>query len=178
MATALAQLSLQEYLRTNYKPDVDFVDGTLEERNMGEQQHAQLQWLIAELLGQQCKQLQVRGLIEQRIKVAPDRVRVCDVVLRNAKTPYDKVLSTPPLVCIEILSPEDRLSRATLVLSDYQRMGVPNIWLIDPIRRCAYTFDGSGLHPELGSALMAQGIDLSLDLDALFAEFVDEPQLP
>jgi hypothetical protein len=30
-----ALLSLEEYLRTSYHPDCDFVDGHLEERNLG-----------------------------------------------------------------------------------------------------------------------------------------------
>ena len=53
---------------------------------------------------------------------------------------------TPPLLCLEILSPEDRLSRAQSVLFDYLTMGVRHLWLIDPLRRSAYTFDQAGLH--------------------------------
>jgi hypothetical protein len=29
-------VSLSEYLQTDYRPDVDFIDGELEERNVGE----------------------------------------------------------------------------------------------------------------------------------------------
>lgn len=32
MATAPALLSIDEYLRTSYKPDVDYVDGDIEGR--------------------------------------------------------------------------------------------------------------------------------------------------
>lgn len=47
------------------------------------------------------------------------------------------MLATPPLIVIEILSPEDRVSRYKERLEDYRRMGVPNIWVIDPM-----TLDG------------------------------------
>ena len=36
---ATTQVSLEEYLRTHYEPDCDYVDGELEERNTGELEH-------------------------------------------------------------------------------------------------------------------------------------------
>jgi Uma2 family endonuclease len=47
------------------------------------------------------------------------------------------------------MSPEDRLPRAKEVLADYFALGVPNIWIIDPIRRSAFTGDASGLSTKL-----------------------------
>jgi len=35
---AAATISLEEYLSTSYSPDCDFVDGQIEERNVGENQ--------------------------------------------------------------------------------------------------------------------------------------------
>ena len=52
MRTA-TQISADEYLHTTYHPDVDFVDGVLEDRNLGETGHATLQGLIAFHLMQQ-----------------------------------------------------------------------------------------------------------------------------
>lgn len=60
--------------------------------------------------------------------------------------PIEAVITTPPLICTEVLSPLDRLPRAKIVMADYFSMGVPNIWLTDPIRQAAYTFDATGLH--------------------------------
>ncbi len=37
---ATAHLSLEEYLRTDYEPDCDYLDGQLEERNAGELDHS------------------------------------------------------------------------------------------------------------------------------------------
>jgi len=36
-------ISVQEYLATSYRPDCDYVDGRVEERNLGEYNHAKLQ---------------------------------------------------------------------------------------------------------------------------------------
>jgi Uma2 family endonuclease len=51
------------------------------------------------------------------------------------------MVSQPPLLCIEVLSPEDRWSRVNGSVNDYQRMGVPCVWVIDPYRRRAWIFD-------------------------------------
>ena len=146
MATTPTLLSIDEYLHTSYSPDVDFVDGEIEERNLGEFEHARLQYKLASFFDGKEKLWGIQGVIEQRIRVRPTRVRICDLAILRADAPREKVTETPPLICIEILSPEDRISRAEKVLADYLAMGVPNLWLIDPIRRSAHTFDNAGLH--------------------------------
>lgn len=40
MAT-MAHISVSEYLRTTYRPDCDYIDGDVKERNVGEQPHGQ-----------------------------------------------------------------------------------------------------------------------------------------
>ena len=50
MATTPTLLSIDEYLRTSYHPDADYVDGEIEERNLGEYEHAKLQHFIDCLL--------------------------------------------------------------------------------------------------------------------------------
>ena len=46
MAT-VAHIPVSEYLHTVYRPDCDFVDGEIEERNVGEQTHSLVQTAIA-----------------------------------------------------------------------------------------------------------------------------------
>ena len=48
MATATL-VSLEEYLKTSYEPDCDYVDGVLEERNLGEWNHGDLQGEIVRI---------------------------------------------------------------------------------------------------------------------------------
>jgi Uma2 family endonuclease len=54
-ATSTPYLSVEEYLHTVYRPDVDYVDGRIEERNVGEFDHADLQTYIATLLRSRSK---------------------------------------------------------------------------------------------------------------------------
>ena len=170
MATAApALLPIEEYLRNSYSPDVDFVESELKERNLGEYEHARLQALLAALLIGKERAWSITTVVEQRVKVRPDRVRVCDVAVLRADAPREKVTETPPLICIEVLSPEDRLSRAQEVLADYLAMGVRNLWLIDPLRRAAYTFDNDGLHVADPTNLTVRETAIRLDLTDTFA---------
>ena len=169
MATAPILLSLEEYFRMSCKPDVDFVDGEIQERHVGEYDHARLQWLIALLFGRHEKEWHISGVVEQRIQVAPNRVRICDLALLRAEAPRERVTETPPLLCIEILSPEDRLSRAKEVLADYLSMGVQHIWLIDPIRRSVSTFDADGLHDADPAKMTIPRTAIQVDLTDAFA---------
>ena len=169
MATTPTLLSIEEYLRTSYSPDVHFVDGEIEERNLGEYDHAEIQGLINTVFNNNEDAWGTDAVVEQRIRINSSRVRVCDVAVLHLDAPHEPVTQTPPYICIEILSPEDRLSRARLVLADYFAMGVPNIWLIDPIRRIAYTFDANGLQLLDTLNLAVPHTPILLDLEALFA---------
>lgn len=108
-------------------------------------------------------------MIEQRIQVSATRVRICDVAVLRMDAPRERVTLTPPLICIEVLSPEDRLNRAKLVLADYLAMGVENIWLINPIRRSASNFDSTGLHEVDPAKLTVPGSPICVDLTEAFA---------
>ena len=46
MATAL-HIPLKKYLVTSYRPDCEYVDGEVRERNVGKWEHARVQWLLA-----------------------------------------------------------------------------------------------------------------------------------
>jgi Uma2 family endonuclease len=170
MATAPSLISIEEYLHTGYHPDVHFVDGVIEERNLGEYDHAKLQALINFVFMTHEDLWQTDAVVEQRIRVSPTRVRVCDVAVLYADAPHEPVTRTPPYICIEVRSPEDRLSRAEKVLADYQAMGVPNIWFIDPVDRKAYTFDAKGLHQAVDLTLTVPGTPVRLDVAELFAK--------
>jgi|ERR1043165_7652233 hypothetical protein len=50
MAITLNAIPVEEYLRTCYEPDMEYVDGRLVERNAGDHDHSLLQSLIVEFL--------------------------------------------------------------------------------------------------------------------------------
>ncbi len=131
-------ISVQEYLSTSYRPDCDYVDGHIEERNLGEWDHADLQTAIVAYFRARQKTWGVRAVVEQRVQVKPTRFRVPDVCVVLGD-PGEQVLTKPPFICIEVLSPEDRMSRVEKRIDDYLSMGVPYVWVFDPETRRAFT---------------------------------------
>ncbi|HZO56285.1 MAG TPA: Uma2 family endonuclease [Bryobacteraceae bacterium] len=162
-------VSVKEYLSTAYRPDCDYVEGVLEERNLGEHDHSLLHALLAEFLGPWSRKNGCKCLIEQRVQVRADRFRIPDVCL-IAKDDRDRITRRPPLLCIEILSPEDTHTRLVVRLDDYLAMGVPECWVIDPKLRRGYTYTHSGLIAAQEGVLTLTGTSLSVDLAPLFAQ--------
>lgn len=114
----------------------------------------------------------VTGSTEQRVQVSNSRVRIPDlVVLRPG--PQPDILVDPPLLVIEILSPDDTYSDTQERAQDYLNMGVPALWIIDPKTRTGPMCSGTGwiAADRLGVA----GTDLYVDLAAIFNGIGDRP---
>ncbi len=161
---------VEEYLRTVYEPECDYVDGRIEERNVGEFDHSLLQTLLAHIFMVNRKEWGVFPLTELRTQVQLTRFRCPDVLVLRNSAPREQILTHPPLIAIEILSPEDRMSRFRVKLDDYVAFGVENIWVIDPATRSAMTADRFGLHPVESGELTVPETPIRVDLGALFAE--------
>jgi Uma2 family endonuclease len=169
MATTTNLISLEEYLHTIYHPDCDFVDDHIEERTLGEFDHGNLQTALAAWFFNHAKEWNIRAVVELRTRVSPTRVRIPDVCLLRRDTPREPVTITPPLLCIEILSPEDRLPRVLKVMDDYVKMGVPNLWILDPTERIAYIYS-EGTLKLISDRLAIPDTEIHVDLPALFAQ--------
>ena len=110
MSTA-ALVSLQEYLTTTYRPDCDYVDGVLFERNVGQKDHSKLQGAALLWFYARRQELRLTAFIEQRIQVSTRRFRIPDVCVLNLPEPDEQIFTQPPYICIEVLSPEDTFPR-------------------------------------------------------------------
>ena len=137
-------ISVEEYLRTSFHPDRHFIDGQVVERNVGQRRHGFAQAEIAAWFIQRRKTLRLQSLTELRVRVAPPRVRVPDVVVAEMPIPDEEVFSSPPYLCIEIMSPDDTLAKVQESLDDYLDFGVPNIWVIDPWKHRGWVVTASG----------------------------------
>ena len=162
------QTSLADYLRTSYRPDCDYIDGEIQERNLGEFDHAAVQAFLTSWFFQHRHDWALQVLPEIRIRVAERRVRIADVCLIARNHPVEQVLTTPPLAVIEILSPEDRISRYHERLGDYRQMGIANVWVIDPATRVGYDCSTSAWLPV--EEFRIAGTPISLRLSDLWSE--------
>lgn len=68
-------VSVEEYLRTVYHPDCDYVDGAIVERYVGEKSHAKLQQEILFYLHRRRSQWGIFVIQETRVQVSPTRFR-------------------------------------------------------------------------------------------------------
>ena len=147
-------------MHTSYSPDCEYIDGEIVERNVGQGKHAYAQGKTYGKLSDALKDFLV--LPEQRIQVTATRVRVPDVCVVEE---LENVVTQPPLLCVEILSPDDRWSRTNSVISDYQAMGVPCVWVIDPWSSRAWIFDLDQPPREVfDGKLAAQSLGLEIQL--------------
>lgn len=126
-------IPVEEYLATSFEDgDQEYVDGVLEEKAMGEIDHSHVESLIHVWFFNRRKQLGLFPLVEVRMRVSPTRYRVPDLVVVRGGKPSGRVITEPPLLVVEILSPEDRASRVGMKIDDYLRFGVGCVWVIEP----------------------------------------------
>src|SRR5689334_19174313 len=139
-------VSLEEYLHTTYRPDCDWIDGELRERSLGQFDHANLQRILTGLFFLNQAKWKVLGLPEQRLQVGLRRYRIPDLLVVPADYDRSPIVSIPPLLCIEILSPDDTIREIVERSEDYLNMGTPEVWIFDPQKKTAYVKSSNGLH--------------------------------
>jgi Uma2 family endonuclease len=166
MATIL-QIPLDEYLGITYRPDREYVDGEIRERNVGKYEHARVQALLARWFGNHEQEWGVQVVTEQRVRVSPMRVRIPDVALLTLSSQPD-VIVDPPLLVIEILSPDDSYSDTQERAQDYRAMGVETVWIIDPKTRTGRMC--SGAEWVESSRLEVKGMPLYVNLPDIFSQ--------
>jgi Uma2 family endonuclease len=133
---SIIQMPVSEYLKTSYRPDREYIDGEVRERNVGKWEHARLQALLVIWLGGHEAQWGVQVATEWRTRVSQTRIRIPDIVV-VPRGPQPDVLSSPPLLVIEILSPDDSYTDLQDRCHDYRLMGIATVWIIDPTTRTA-----------------------------------------
>ncbi len=162
-------ISVEEYLRTVYESDCEYNEGVVEERNLGEFEHSLLQGMLVTIFMNQISQWGVFALPEQRVQLRPRRFIVPDVAVLRMGLPRERILTRPPLIAIEIMSPEDRMKKVTAQSLEYRAFGVEHIWVIDPQKRVAYRWAESGLELEASGELTVPGTAILVRVDELFA---------
>jgi Uma2 family endonuclease len=162
-------ISVEEYLNTTYRPDVDYVDGEIEERNWGEFDHGDLQTQILILLRSKQIDWSIRVVGENRVQVSSTRFRIPDVCVIAAGLPRERSIRTSPLLCIEVLSPRDTLKAMRKRCQDYLDMGVPEVWIFNPETRTAHVCTASATTEQKTGTLRLAGTKIELSIADAFA---------
>jgi len=135
-------VSVEEYLTTSY-PDGDreYIDGNIVERNLGAPAHSTLLKILTIHLGAFEKPLRIAVRPECRTRVEETKYRVPDVLLMlRPFRQTDRVVLEAPFLIVEILSLDDRMRDTIQRFRDYEKLGVPQIILMDSEDRSTFVF--------------------------------------
>src|SRR5580658_3218136 len=168
--SSVAGVSVEEYLSTAYRPDCDYVDGEVRERNVGEYPHSNLQTRLVIWFGNRQRDWNIRVLPEQRVRISAQQYRIPDVCVLRREQPIEPVFTRPPLICIEILSKDDRLRDVQERVDEYLDFGVSNVWILDPGLRKGYVCTHSGFQEPESGILQAAGSDVRIPPAEIFAQ--------
>jgi Uma2 family endonuclease len=173
MATMPLQIPVEEYLRTVYRPDCDYIDGKVLERKMGDIPHARLQTFFARFFAPHEDEWHFEVLTEQRLQTGAKNYRVPDLMLARFPNLEERIIRTPPLLCIEVLSSDDWMLMVQERIDDYARIGVPASWIVDPWLRVTYQADGDGVFHRKDreeGQLTVPDTDITISVAAIWAE--------
>lgn len=162
--------TVREYLRTSWSPDREFVDGRIEERNLGEKEHSILQRFLTVLFAINRSGWGVEVFPELRTQTKARSFRVPDVLVVHAGEKFERYVTQPPLIAVEILSPEDSMSAMQAKAAEYRAFGIEHIWIIDPEPRIAYRYADGAFEEVRAGELTVTGTAIRVELSEMFAE--------
>ncbi len=166
MAAAINYVTVEEYLHSSFEPDAEYVDGQIEERAAGENDHSAWQGAILFWFEQQAREGQIRVRPELRVQVAPSCFLVPDITLLDRNRPIEQIVTHPPIAVFEILSPADALKRVMTKCGMYEQMGIQTILVIDPDGP-KYRYVAGRLEPLEARAFDISGSRSRFDLDEI-----------
>jgi Uma2 family endonuclease len=165
---ATTQVPVEEYLRTDYSPDCEYVDGEVLERNVGEKGHGKIQKRLMVYFAARETELGIFALQEWRVRLGERHYRVPDILVVAGPEPSEEILTRPPFLCIEVLSPEDRMSRMLKKVADYIAFGVQYVWILDPKRRKATVYTDRETRELDRGVLRTENPTIEVPLSAVF----------
>lgn len=163
-------VSVDEYLSMTFEHDCEYVDGVIEERDLGEFEHSYVQGLLIGLFLQNRKEWNIYPLPEQRVQTQKRHFRIPDVTVLRAGSKREGILTHPPLLVIEVQSPEIPLRKTELKALEYLEFGIEHVWVIDPYARVAYRGTANGLELLRTGELTIPGTPIRVVPEDLFAE--------
>ncbi len=168
--TPVPRVSIEEYLRTSYHPDVEFIDGELRGKPLVGFIHGEIQGFLFNWFSQRYKEWNIRCAIDTRTWVSAERVRLPDVVVVAAEDRRKGALDRPPIIAIEVLSPSDTYKELKARAANLYGMGVKNIWLIDEEARTVEVWEANAWTVKDTKHLEAADSPIYLDLDWLWQQ--------
>lgn len=164
-------VSVDEYLKSSYRPDLEYVDGCLVERSVPTYLHSILQAILVAYFRQYERECRFKVLPELRTQIVEGRrYRIPDLLLCAVPTRIDKIMNETPLAVIEVLSPGDTVRETMQRYKDYSSPGVLHIIQMDPESQVAHRFRDGSLIQTRFETLPVEHTTIPFDSDYLFGE--------
>lgn len=168
--SAKVLMDVDEYLRTSFDgADCEYLDGEVVERNMGEFPHGRLQYFLLRLLWQFEARTGICIAPEVRIRINPRRYRIPDISVWRDANVGGRIPTVPPFLAIEILSPDDRITRMLPKVQEYLAIGVEYVWVLDPEEKSALSFSRENPGGALCDVLRTTNPDIETPVASAFA---------
>ena len=144
MATE-ALITAEQYLSTHFEREPELVHGELVERPLPNFPHGRIQLRLGSRLEALSQPHAVFTGVEVRVQLAPDLFRLPDIAVWVGPNPPAKLPNEPPLLVVEISSPDDRWYDLLQKLEEYRVWGVQHIWLVEPELKKFHVYDNGSV---------------------------------
>ena len=156
---------IARFIDAGEKPTCEYVDGVLLPKPMGTKKHSQVQANITTLIRNRYGET-LNPLPELTTRLREGQFYVPDLAIEDLAKPIEGRYpgpTDPVLLCVEIVSPPDRVGKLFGKCEEYHRWGVPYCWVIDPEREIAWEYFPGDLEPrKVQDAITAGPIQLAL----------------
>jgi Uma2 family endonuclease len=169
VATTPTLISVEEYLRTSYKPACDYIDGVLRQKPMPTYNHSKMQKRLMVLIDGLRSSFD--AVPELTVKLTETRYLVPDVAVQRVSELQQPYPTKPVYLCIEVLSPEDRFSEMVAKCEDYHAWGVKFCWIIDPDKKQCWEYESGGRPHDIQASGQITAGEIRLNFDDVFDGF-------
>lgn len=177
------RVTLEEWITLPEDVPGEFVDGRLVEEEVPDYLHEVLVAWLARVLGNWAEHVgAIVGASDAKFTLSSTRGRKADltVYLSGRQPPPRGVITIPPDIAVEIVSPSPRDQRRDRLekMEEYARFGIHFYWLIDPQQRTVEIYEQGGgsryvrrVQTGSGSLGDVPGCPgLTLDVDAMWSK--------
>ena len=158
---AATHVPLELYLRTEYEPPAEYVDGVLEELHVGKGKHCDWQAAITTWFLNHRNEWNIGVRPEYYTRTQERHYRLPDVSVLERAFMEEEIATHPALAVFEILSLDDTYKRLMVKLREYAEMGVAAIYVVDPDTGVFERFEQGQLARREEFSLPERGIEFA-----------------
>jgi Uma2 family endonuclease len=167
MGSSTTLLSVAEYLGTSYKPACEYIDGVLRQKPMPTRKHGVIQGRVAQLINEKFPSFEAAPEVSAQVREG--KFLVPDVLVQERSRLQDPYPTSAVYLCVEVLSPTDKMSEALAKCEDYHAWGVPVCWIIDPESQRAWQYLSASRPVECPRSGVLEAAEIGLSWAEIFS---------